>query len=49
MSAVHDEGAQQGDDAIRVLTADGLEVVIDLSVLYHIVPDKALEILEVGK
>lgn len=45
MSGVHDEGAKVGDDAIRVLTADGLEVVIDLSVLYHIVPDKAPEIL----
>lgn len=45
MSAVHDEGAKSGDDAIRVLTADGLEVVIDLSVLYHIVPDRAAEIL----
>jgi len=45
MSAVHDEGAHAGDDAIRVLAADGLEVIIDLSVLYHIVPDKAPEIL----
>lgn len=45
MSAVRDEGDTEGDDAIRVLTADGLEVVIDLSVLYHIVPDKAPEIL----
>jgi len=45
MSAVHDEGDKEGDDAIRVLTADGLEVVIDLSVLYHIVPDKAPDIL----
>ncbi len=45
MSAVHDEGDHEGDDAIRVLTADGLEVVIDLSVLYHMVPDKAPEIL----
>jgi len=45
MSAVQDEGAQRGDDAIRVLTADGLEVVIDLSVLYHIVPEKAPDIL----
>ena len=35
MSSVHDEGAKLGDDAIRVLTADGLEVVIDLSVLYR--------------
>ncbi|MFN0015167.1 MAG: prohibitin family protein, partial [Saprospiraceae bacterium] len=45
MSAVHDEGDQEGDDAIRVLTADGLEVVIDLSVLYHIVPEKSPDIL----
>ncbi|MGL5945260.1 MAG: SPFH domain-containing protein, partial [Sediminibacterium sp.] len=27
MSGVHDEGDKEGDDAIRVLTADGLEVV----------------------
>jgi regulator of protease activity HflC (stomatin/prohibitin superfamily) len=45
MSSVHDEGDKTGDDAIRVLTSDGLEVVIDLSVLYHIIPDKAPEIL----
>ncbi|MCA0238116.1 MAG: prohibitin family protein [Bacteroidetes bacterium] len=50
MSAIHDEGDQEGDDAIRVLTADGLEVVIDLSVLYHIVPEKAPDILRtIGK
>ena len=36
MSAVHDEGNKQGDDAIRVLSSDGLEVVIDLTVLYRI-------------
>ena len=36
MSGVHDEGDQSGDDAIRVLTKDGLEVVIDLSVLYRV-------------
>ncbi|MEO6758197.1 MAG: prohibitin family protein [Saprospiraceae bacterium] len=45
MSAVRDEGDKTGDDAIRVLTADGLEVVIDLSVLYHIVPEKTPDIL----
>jgi regulator of protease activity HflC (stomatin/prohibitin superfamily) len=49
MSAVQDEGAKQGDDAIRVLTADGLEVVIDLTVLYKVVPAQAPRILqEVG-
>jgi hypothetical protein len=31
MSAIHSEGAQAGDDAIRVLSNDGLEVVIDLT------------------
>jgi len=45
MSAVHGEGQQAGDDAIRVLSADGLEVVIDLTVLYHVVPDQAPKIL----
>ncbi|MBC7912837.1 MAG: prohibitin family protein [Pyrinomonadaceae bacterium] len=36
MSAVHEEGDKQGDDAIRVLSADGLEVIIDLSVLFRV-------------
>jgi regulator of protease activity HflC (stomatin/prohibitin superfamily) len=36
MSGVHDEGAILGDDAIRVLTSDGLEVVIDLTVLFRL-------------
>ena len=49
MSAVQDEGSKQGDDAIRVLTADGLEVIIDLTVLYKVVPSEAPRILkEVG-
>ncbi|WP_309640457.1 prohibitin family protein [Flavobacterium sp.] len=46
MSAIHDEGAQQGDDAIRVLSNDGLEVVIDLTVLYRIVPQSAPKIFK---
>ena len=46
MSAVHDEGDREGDDAIRVLTADGLEVVVDLTVLYRILPSKAPTILQ---
>lgn len=36
MSGVHDEGDKEGDDAIRVLTSDGLEVIIDLTVLYRV-------------
>ncbi len=46
MSAVHDEGSKNGDDAIRVLTADGLEVIIDLTVLYRIIPAEAPKILQ---
>ena len=50
MSAVHDEGDKTGDDAIRVLSADGLEVSIDLTVLYRVLPDKAPGILKtIGK
>jgi regulator of protease activity HflC (stomatin/prohibitin superfamily) len=36
MSAVHSEGEKAGDDAIRILTSDGLEVIIDLSVLFRV-------------
>lgn len=36
MSGIQDEGAQTGDDAIRVLTSDGLEVIIDLTVLFRL-------------
>ncbi len=49
MSAIRDEGNKTGDDAIRVLTADGLEVVIDLTILYRVVPTEAPNLLrEVG-
>jgi regulator of protease activity HflC (stomatin/prohibitin superfamily) len=50
MSAVHNEGNKDGDDAIRVLSADGLEVVIDLSVLFKVKPASAPNILgTIGK
>lgn len=45
MSGVHDEGDKEGDDAIRVLTADGLEVVIDLTVLYRVLSNEAPRIM----
>lgn len=49
MSAVQDEGNKSGDDAIRVLSADGLEVIIDLTVLYKVLPSEAPRILrEIG-
>ena len=41
MSGLHDEGNKTGDDAIRVLTSDGLEVTIDLTVLYKLLPSEA--------
>jgi len=46
MSAIHEEGAQEGDDAIRVLSNDGLEVVIDLTVLYKVLPTETPKILK---
>ncbi len=50
MSGVHDEGEKSGDDAIRVLTADGLEVTIDLTVLFRVNKSEAPRLLrETGK
>jgi len=50
MSALGTEGEQSGDDAIRVLSADGLEVIIDLTVLYKILPSEAPNIYrEIGR
>lgn len=45
MSAISNEGNMSGDDAIRVLSADGLEVIIDLTVLYRIQATSAPQIL----
>lgn len=46
MSGVHDEGEKAGDDAIRVLASDGLEVTIDLTVLYRVVAADAPKLLK---
>ena len=49
MSGVHDEGSKSGDDAIKVLTADGLEVTIDLTVLFRVIPTDAPKLIrEIG-
>lgn len=45
MSAIHDEGDKAGDDAIKVLASDGLEVTIDLTVLYRVVSTDAPRLL----
>ncbi len=46
MSAIHDEGDKEGDDGIRVLSADGLEVTFDLTVLYRLDAAKTPEVLQ---
>lgn len=46
MSGIHDEGAKAGDDAIKVLTSDGLEVTIDLTVLYRVLAVEAPRLLQ---
>ena len=45
MSGVNDEGDKNGDDAIKVLTSDGLEVTIDLTVLYRVVASETPKLL----
>jgi hypothetical protein len=47
MSAAQTEGNQQ-DDAIRVLSNDGLEVVIDLTVLYIVSAQMPTIFKEIG-
>jgi len=50
MSSVSSEGDKTGDDAIRVLSADGLEVIVDLTILYRIIPAEAPNIYkEIGQ
>ena len=45
MSGIQDEGIKGGDDAIRVLTSDGLEETIDLTVLYRVMSSEAPKLL----
>jgi regulator of protease activity HflC (stomatin/prohibitin superfamily) len=46
MSGMIDEGQKKGDDAIRILAADGLEVTIDLTVLYRVTAADAPKIIQ---
>jgi len=41
MSHVRDEGAKVGDDAIAVLSANGMEMKLDVTVTYRLVPEAA--------
>ncbi len=45
MSGIQDEGNKGGDDAIRVLTSDGLEETIDLTVLFRVMSAEAPKLL----
>jgi hypothetical protein len=47
MSSSQNEGDQFGDDAIRV-SNDGLEVVIDLTVLYRVSARRSKNFKEIG-
>ncbi len=46
MSGTYNEGQQSGDDAIRVLSKDGLEVTLDMTLLYRIIPSDAPQIFK---
>lgn len=46
MSGVKNEGNIEGDDAIKVLTNDGLEVTMDLTVLYRLNQSDAPRLLK---
>lgn len=46
MSSTNDEGHRSGDDAIRTLSADGLEVIIDLTVLYRVMTSDAPNLID---
>lgn len=41
MSSVHSEGAKQGDDSIKVISNDDLEVPMDVSLPYRLIPSAA--------
>jgi len=50
MSIAAEEGQRYGDDAITSLTKDGLEIVMDLTVWYHLdAPEAAIVFQKIGK
>lgn len=44
MSVVQSEGAVKGDDSIKALTKEGLNIGLDLTVLYHLEEKKASDV-----
>jgi regulator of protease activity HflC (stomatin/prohibitin superfamily) len=47
MSSVHDEGQKSGDDAVHVRCNDGLEVSLDITVLYRLLPNNAADVFQI--
>ncbi len=41
MSHVHDEGEKAGDDSINVLSSNGMEMKLDVTVTYRLMPEAA--------
>lgn len=46
MAAATNEGGDASEEPLHVLSSDGLEVVIDVSILYHLQPDQTPRLLE---
>jgi regulator of protease activity HflC (stomatin/prohibitin superfamily) len=46
MSAVSDEGVKKGDDALEVISADGLTLKIEVSVPYKLIPAAAATVYQ---
>lgn len=46
MSAVSDEGKKRGDDALEVISADGLTLKIEVSVPYRLLPSAAATVYQ---
>lgn len=44
MSSNPIEGERKGDDSIVARTSDGQEVIIDTSIIFHVIPDQAVRI-----
>lgn len=45
MVSAHGEGKVEGNDAMDVLTKDGISLDVELSVIYHVMPEKAANLL----
>ncbi len=41
MSHTHNEGAKEGDDSISVLSSNGMEMKLDVTVTYRLIPESA--------